>query len=267
VTDPSPGWAARIKRDIRPYAANLLPARAAVRFCILTAGRSGSELLVHLLDAHPAIRCEGEVLRDWHDFPFLFARGRLRGARYRGFGAWGFKINQRYLTEEFGRTNPKGGLPALVGRLRAHGFVFVHVRRRDLLRQALSGLRADLTGLYHLRKTDDEQIGAFDVDVPELMRILPLLESEDAELTELVGGLPHRTLWYEDDLSTRDRQQAAVDGLCDWLGLARAPVTTEFEKLAPPPQREQVKNYDEVAQAVGATRFGRFLDDSPSVTG
>lgn len=260
VDDAPRGPVERLRRDYRPYGANLLPRRGVVPFCILTTGRSGSELLVHLLDSHPQIRCEGEILIEHRDFPFLFARGRMRAARHRGAEAWGFKINQLFLSERFGGAHIRGGLPRLVGRLRGHGFRFVHVRRRDTLRQALSGLRADLTGVYHLLRTDDERIGAFDVDTGELVRLLHSLRAQDAELTALVETVPHRTLWYEDHLQRPDSQQAAVDELCGWLGLRSAPVVTEFEKLAPASLRDQVKNYDEIVRALGGTPFEELLE-------
>ena len=45
------------------------------RFVILTSGRSGSELLASLLDAHPAIVSEGEILQRPRRYPTAYLRG------------------------------------------------------------------------------------------------------------------------------------------------------------------------------------------------
>ena len=83
----------RLRRDAPSLLANLLPGAGVRGLCIATNGRAGSSLLVDLLDAHPQMRCHGEIFEDWHDFPYLLVRGRLRAARLRGLRAYGFKIN------------------------------------------------------------------------------------------------------------------------------------------------------------------------------
>src|SRR3954454_17120767 len=64
------------------------------RFVITCLARTGSQLLVSLLDGHPSIRCESEVLRARHPrvAPHVFLESRAFLARLRQRSrAYGFK--------------------------------------------------------------------------------------------------------------------------------------------------------------------------------
>jgi len=73
-------------------ATGMLPAPDIGRLCVLTSGRTGSELLVELLDSHPLMRCEGEIFTDPQRYPMPFVRGRMRAAARIGAKAYGFKF-------------------------------------------------------------------------------------------------------------------------------------------------------------------------------
>ena len=97
---------------------------------IVSIGRSGSELLVSLLDSHPKIRCESEILFMRRVFPTGFLLQRSVTARLTGAHAYGFKL----LTHHAGlqdHADPAGYLR----RLHARGFRFIVLERR--IRKAL----------------------------------------------------------------------------------------------------------------------------------
>ncbi|MEX0874356.1 MAG: hypothetical protein WD646_13060 [Actinomycetota bacterium] len=254
-----PGLLHRLRRDARSYAANVLPARV-VPFCIVTNGRSGSSLLVDLLDSQPRIWCDEELFSVWRDMPRLYVRGRLHGARYRGYQAYGFKLNTLGLAEQFLSTSPKGGPVRLLRHLAADGFAFIHLRRRNLLRQAISALRAE-EGRFHYRTSDEIPTKRLEIDVPTVLGLMTRFEVHDAGLATIYEAVPHATFWYEDDLADPERQHATVEAVCKLLGLPVHPSSTELRKVGGSPLEQEVANFDELTASVRITRFARFLDD------
>jgi len=132
-------------------------ARRSAGFCILTSGRTGSYLLVELLDSQPKIRCDGEIFAAWRDFPVRLVKGRQKAVRLRGAQAYGFKINTLFLSARFLAASPKRGGLELIRHLRDDGVMFLHLRRRNLMRQAVSTMRGEDHGFLH---RDDAQIFA-----------------------------------------------------------------------------------------------------------
>lgn len=249
------------RRLVRPTTYGLAPlARAGLRpderFVIYCPPRTGSALLSSLLDSHPAIRCEGELLSRRVPSPLTWFDGRSARARLRGNEVWGCKIISQHLTwfaDEYGEGNE------LLVRLVDRGYHLVVLRRRQWLLQALSLVHSSRTQ-YHFTSSDSSRFSAMTVDPVQLLSLLHTVEQEDERAAASVEELPHVSLWYEDDLVTPDRQQATVDRLTDLFGVPRAPVTTNFVTVAPRTLAGRVANLEEVAELIARTRFARYLD-------
>lgn len=268
--------------EIGSYLTNAIPARGIRRLCILTTFRTGSQLLVELLDAHPNIRCEGEVMTAKPLLPFSFIRGRVRRASSRGFRAYGFKLLALHVMDHF---NPPDR--AFIRRLASDGFVFVHLQRRDILRQAISYFRASVTGRWHERSDGPRgprrpgwqdgftpitwrfasyldaapptDVGPLTVDVPTLFFALRLIEIQNEGLGWLVNGLPHLDLWYEDDLELPEGHQVTVDRICDLLQITSHPVTAGMTKIAEPRLETDVANLEKIRRHFTGTRYESLL--------
>src|SRR2546429_2305199 len=114
-----------------------------------------SELLASLLDAHPAIVSEGEILQRPRRYPTAYLRGHAlrmmfrarRGSSMPRVHGWKLITNHvRWYPDVF--PDPK----AFVADLAADGEI-IHLRRRDLLSQAISLLSAEVTQ-FHVRTVD-----------------------------------------------------------------------------------------------------------------
>ena len=207
-----------------PVAAAL---RVPRRFVIMTSGRSGSELLVSLLDAHPDLVCEGEMLQRPRRSPRTYLRGhalrmvlraRAGGARPRVHG-WKLITNHvRWYPDVF--PEPQ----VFVEHLAATGTI-IHLRRRNLLNQSLSLISAERTQ-YHVRA--GESAPAFEPFVVEPERLLAQLyhyEEDDAWLTKTVGDVPHLDLTYEDHSPTGPRNRPRPSS-CSASSACRLPTST-----------------------------------------
>lgn len=226
------------------------------RFTIFCPPRTGSDLLVSLLDAHPRVRCDGEILRTPIPRPFSWFDGRSAITRWHGSSVWGCKIvsrDLRWAPEHYGSGHD------FLSRLDDLDYRILYLRRRDCLLQALSLVHASRTQ-YHFTVDDDVRFEPMTVDPVQLLGCLYILEEEAEAAEAAVQGLPRVELWYEDDLLTADRQQATLDRLTDELSIERIRAETRVVAGAPPTLRERVANLEEVADLVGRTRFGRYLE-------
>jgi hypothetical protein len=223
-----------------------------LRFVLFAAGRTGSSLLMDLLNSHPDVHCDDEILshRVLSVRRFLAARAVLAGRP-----TYGFKLKLHHLTTQ-GIANPAG----FFSRLHAEGCRIVHLARRDLLRQALSSAIARQRWAPHHTGTQDRLRPApVRIDATWLLgRMRELDASLQGERAALVG-LPHLGLCYEDDLLRAERHQATLDGVFDFLGIPRAPVTTRYLRTGADRLADLVVNLDEIREALRTTEYALLV--------
>jgi len=228
------------------------------RFVLFGRGRSGTTALVSLLDGLPAVRCEGEILHDWVPFPRLHVQGRSAGD---GAAVYGCKILSYQIRDvQWGIRSPHDFLRTLHHE---DGFQVLYLRRTNLLRHALSNIRARRE-TFHQEKDGHDDPGsgrtALHVDpetVVDWMRSSEALRTYEEALLE---GVPHLSLTYEEHIRNPDRHQATVDAICDVLGIESAPVQSRYQKIAPPSLRDGVANYEHLADRLRGTRYEQYLD-------
>ncbi len=242
---------------VRPYvlAAAYPVVHPPVRFAIVATGRCGSELLVAALDSRDDIRCEGEVLGVPRRFQVAHLHGRVVGARLRGVRAWGCKLTPFTLV-----ANPLLGSPeSFVEHLHREGFQLVYLRRRDLVRHALSHISARERGFH--QRSDDAPVAwaPLVVDPVDLIAHMAHVEVDEALLDRCAAAADGLQLVYEDDLEPPGAVQATADRIADHLGLDHAPVRAAFAKVTPHNLCDSVLNWDEVERALRATRFAESL--------
>lgn len=235
------------------YAAGLIPGGRIPRFCILCSGRTGSELLVELLNSHPQIRCDKEILRTHQRWPLSYVRGRARAAQLRGARAYGFK----FTSDQFGLLGVEP--TRLVRWLRREGFSPIHLVRRNLLRQSLSHLRARGSGRYHVRG-DGTLDSRFHVDVIDLVLQMRWIELTNALVQRELAGVEHISMCYEDDLLDADAQTRSVTDLVRRLGLEPVTPRTALHRISTGSLSDDLVNYDEVRDVLGRTRYASYLE-------
>lgn len=231
------------------------------RFVILTSGRCGSELLADLLESHPAIVSEGEILQRPKRYPSTYLRGHSlrmmlrarRGSAIPRVHGWKLITNHvRWYPDAF--PDPE----LFIAGLAANGEI-IHLRRRNLLSQAISLLSAEVTQ-FHVRAGDPRS--AFEPIAFEPERLLAQLyhyDEDDQWLTKILGDIPHVDLTYEDDLVDESAQQATAAMLFRRLGIPPVDVDAGLFKVAPPDPRERIANPEEVARALAGTRYEELL--------
>lgn len=220
----------------------------ALRFALYTSGRSGSSLLVDLLDRHPNICCDGEILACKPRFPLLHVNAmasRVGGASV----AYGFKV----LTYQLFETKHVARSAGLLSRLVDESWTLIHLHRNNLLRQALSNVLARKSVFHHRREEGEWNFEPATVDPGEVQQWLEFCIAYERDESRLLGALPRLDVVYERDLCDVHSQQATADRITAAMGLPRAVVATDFVRLTPDRLADAIANYEEVAAVLMRT--------------
>jgi len=247
--------------DTRAYAPSLIPSRLGPerRFVVLGTGRSGSRLLLSMLRRQPRVLCDGEILSPENRirFPFRWVQSHAMRARFRGARGWGFKL----LVHHFRDLALVDGGRAFVDRLADAGYLVVVLTRNNLLRQAVSWERAQIVGRHHYKVGEEREGSAVHLDPVQLLVRMGLLELENDFARTVGKEHSHVEVCYEDDLLDAARHQATADRVMTALDMPSAPVRTPLRRGSPDDLRDQLSNWEEVADVIGRTRYADFLTD------
>ena len=244
------------------------------RFAILGVQRTGTTLLMGLLDQHPDVVCVGEIfqyrtenvqygIRRFrayvHDSP---QRRILDLIRWRGIvydyldtvfppfeqSATGFKI----MLDQIRRYRP------VLDYLRQNQYKIIHVVRSNVLKTHVSRLRARRSGVYHSSQpTTGSKIR---IPVVSLLQELALLSEDNAELASLVSelGLANHTTTYE---SLRgEKWPAEQQKILHFLGVnPDVALRPKSVKLTADDLEQVIENYDEVVRVLENTPYESCL--------
>jgi hypothetical protein len=194
------------------------------KFVIFGVPRSGSTLLVDLLNSHPIVQCDDELLLHKMRSPEKYIRRRTALSR---FEVYGFKLLSDHFDIQEIREPDR-----FLSDLYADGFMIISLIRQDLFRSALSSLYVNHIGKTHHKASDGELTHEKMVVKPDEMkekveRFKRLIDLHEKAL----GSLPRLDLSYEDDLLNEKCHQATVDKISDYLGFPRSVVTTQLVKV------------------------------------
>jgi LPS sulfotransferase NodH len=221
--------------------------------------RSGTTLLCSLLDSHPAVSFEREMLADhkyrglplrllplFKRFPAVYLQLRaLRAVRRNRTPVYGCKV----FPDHLGHHGPT--LLKLAGDLQRAGWQIVTLQRHDLLSRTVSLLMSYRTGLTHGRdqSADLPQPISFKLDFfLRAVRAVWIRNREFNLLKEQLQG-PVLHLAYERDLADPAVHPVTLQQVFSLMGVAAQPVSTRLRPAWARPYHELISNYAELAAA------------------
>ncbi len=222
-------------------------------FILFGRGRSGSTLLVQMLDANPAIGCLDEVLRFTTLAPVAMVERELGALTkpIRGFKLLSYQVRTLHNARQ---------ARALRDWMAAPDVKVFHLYRENVLRHALSNIYARERFAYHSTDNRATKIDRIHVAPDELFKwmrgSLELLEWEKTYL----GDLDREQIRYERDLSTPDRQADALDRVSRSLGVDPVPSQVPLRKVTPKDYNAFVENWDSLRDAIAASDFRDYLE-------
>lgn len=234
------------------------------RFILLCHGRTGSSLLGSLLASHPAIAWGDEEFNTYLKWRGIKAVPRRVVSRYPLLRLnWMALCGKRhvfgckmapYYVRNIGQT---------VLQLHRRGWLIIYLRRRNTFREAVSRIVAQETRRYHYADEHaiQTQTGPWLTIAPE--SFVDMLNSRTAlalREAQILTGLPHIPVCYEDDLVDPANWAATTGRVFAALGLPPAPLHTDVRRTWDRPYAEIIVNYAELVEAARAAGYDHFLD-------
>jgi len=229
-----------------------------LRFLILAGAHRGSHLLIDLLNRHPNLHCDGEILGRRSACrlvnPDLFIRGH---AAQRREDCYGCKISVGHLSQ-FQKLDPQMFLQEMHRR----GWRLIHLIRTNVLRVCISSMLAHQRRQWHATNDTPVTPAKVRVDCDELHRQLVLRSETLRTESECLSGLPSHQIVYEQDPMDTSRHQITLDRVFQFLDLPEAEVSASLVRTSPESIREMVDNYDQVVQSLNGTPYAEFFERS-----
>ena len=271
TTSPSLSWHAagfplRLAGVLRRPASNSV---------LLHTGRCGSTVLNRLLNQHPSIHFDGEVLGARYNYHFKQSPATIPIQRY----DVGPSIQRRWWRARGCHYGVEVKTPDLVvhgcrnlndvrALLKSCGSRILILRRRNLLRRVLSAIRPELTGSsWHQQASKDTQTARFHVDLdrPYPIRypdkdIEGILQQEEDAVTSLeaLAGEAALDLWFEDHV--RDDPTVGYAAICETMGVEPLAGSSTIKRTNPGPISSIVENVDELRERIERSRWAWMLD-------
>ena len=228
------------------------------RFLIWSQSRCGTTLLTQLLDSHPKIVCERELLAKWVPWPEAYVESRRRVHPSQVFG---FKVFVHHVI-----TNQRRDPGQFLDRMYDRGYQIIYLKRENLLRHSLSQVLRKATGVTHSTRGNVVR-QSYRIDIDYLMQHMQLRERMWREAELALEGKPHYRLTYEQHLQDDRRHQAAMDNVFSFLGLEHAPVRADLKRINDKKLSDLIENYDELERALSGTQFEIWLEETESAAG
>lgn len=223
------------------------------RFVILAQGRTGSTLLTSLLDSHPQIRCNDELLQRPRIAPLRYIDQVARAATLPWHG-WHMKSEQLNWRQ--------GGLPVgpFLDALEARGSKIIYLWRENVLEQCVSMFFAVASGAWHHRNNGQKKrVTELEIN-PEELHALMKQRSRVLDLDrDLLSGREFCEINYERDLRTEEARRDALIRVQEFLGVEYHPLVSELRKSVNRPLHELILNYAEIAEALEETPYAQWI--------
>ncbi|MFT7136175.1 MAG: hypothetical protein ACI80I_002174 [Akkermansiaceae bacterium] len=237
--------------EAKVFAKSLLRNDSPKPFVIYGRPRSGTTLLVRLLDQVPQVRCDGELLHYFLVDPvgFLTRLPKRAGSDLR---AYGVKLISYHLMEIQRIRRPL----AFFDKIAACDYAVFHLTR-NTWDQTLSLAKAHLSSVYFSNATTGPE--TLKIDPDRFLRLLRWNEGMLAYERSVMAHVPHLPVCYDTDLRDADQHQPTIDGICGYLGARSTPVTSKIRRTGGSDGLQRVGNVDELVKRVQASDLAHLV--------
>ena len=267
------------------------------RFMVLGSARTGSNLLLSLLSAHPHVKTYGELfnldmlpkasLLEVLDDPAAFLQRKVYQDHKLEIAAVGFKMFYDHLTRDYFTklVDVSDAAPQLQEKytqfssyiesnfawevlderfqaawdfLRAdQSLAVIHLQRRNMLHTLISLKQAYMTSQWWSLKNGQQTISSVHLDPEECSRYFEKLSSSAAEADAAFAEHPKINVVYEDLI---EKQQDTLQRIFAFLKVPCESVTTRMKKQNLASPRETIDNYEQLKSYFRNTRWDAFFE-------
>jgi len=228
--------------------------RQTKKFVVFCRGRSGSNLLVSLLNDCPEVHCDYELLLSRRLFPGFFIRASALLAKSE---VYGFKLLSAHLRPNRQPIRNPGGF---LRKLDRSGFRFIYLIRENVLRTALSEIYAQKRQIWHYYSDrENPEVVPIQIESEELVRTLKQCEEDHAFEDELLKEIPHLRIRYEIDLENPAAHARTLQRVAEFLNVAPGTLSTPFVRVTPRKVSDFVTNIASLREELTGSPYGKYL--------
>ena len=245
-----------------------------VKFLVLTQARTGSNMLVSMLDSHPNIKCYGEVFNPSSSFGYVnwqrnsylrrIANKYIRDYNVEKYIYSLLSVGPKDNTQAVGFKVIYPGQfdrwPNLRYYCRENNFKIISLIRQNLIRKYVSSRIANYEGAWSAREHRNKRV-SIKVDLSDLSRFIDRMETIYHLIDTLSVEFRGIKISYEELSSNRDSVMTEV---FQYLGIKEFEIEALKAKTAKqnPERLDQIiENYDEVCSFLRNTRYEWCLEE------
>jgi LPS sulfotransferase NodH len=236
-----------------PFRQKVSPRR---KFVIFGTGRSGSTLLVTLMNSNSQVFCDNEIYHRPVSNPWRYLRARTKLG---GKEVYGFKCLTYHLGGPIGLAEEDQ--KEFLQQLHDEGYQILYLRRYNSLRQAISNIYARSRGQFHSNSVGAKKGPApkVTVDLQELARWIDGVESQARREQGLLEGIPHLPISYEADLMDSADHPRLLARLSDYLEVDFEAPQTPLKKVTPKDFASFIENHEEMVAFLHEKGYAHYL--------
>ena len=220
------------------------------KFIILSYSRTGSNLLVELLNNHPVIRCEGEILgkvKDNINYSSLLSnifnvKNKIKGFKLFYYHPVNIKNNKK--------------LFETIQLDKSIKIIFLH--RENLVRRYYSLLKAQDTSIWKkkdkLNTLDNKK--KINISINNLLNSIKIIENYEKKYIPLFKNHNHIIINYED---LEVDYQKTCNKIFKFLNICRFNVNPSLVKMNTGNLYELIENYDEINEYFKSNKHPRVI--------
>lgn len=226
------------------------------RFVIFGQGRTGSTLLVDLLNRSTDVFCDGEILSRWSFSPSARIAKRVELC---GQSVYAFKLLSYQLDMVQAYSRPSG----LLEWLEDNAFNVVYLTRDNVVMHALSQIRARQSGFHIHGKEAGDRAKRKVLLSPERAELdwwLTRLNARKRYEQELLAGRRYLTLEYEVDLECSGNWGETLAKISKHVGLEiTSQPSTEYQKINRNRLEAIVSNAADIRAWLSNTEYEKYV--------
>jgi len=241
-------------------------------FVVFGTQRSGTTLLIKLLDSHPDITCFNELLLNYYNY-------HQKPGQLHMIDCWKnnkIKVNinmQEYINYVYDTTQKVKaiGFNLMLSHFQAYPEVekilsnldtkYIFIFRKNFLQTLISRSRLGLLSPYRFGSDEEEKAKEMrkiqiSLNIKDLIKALECIEEQDIEMQEIIAKkkLEYTIIDY-DDLSNNHNCQSIKKVLSMLEVNTNIDLHSTFKKTGPNSLKNAVTNYDEIIKVLQQSKY------------
>ncbi len=219
------------------------------KFIIFGQGRTGSTLLLQLVNCSENVYCDGEIYST--EFPFRIWRKGLAKKVYlkvrsKAFGVkiYGCRIKIYDLYRHQCMSTDES--IAFINTLAKDGWKIIHLTRTNKFRQCLSSLVAEERNVYHFKDKSTktkQKVTIKTEEIPERIKLLRIFDKQEHDSLKDVSFL---SVNDEKDLENQINHQATLNKICAFLNITEVETKIQLTRTSTSTLENYIENHEAV---------------------